>query len=310
MNNTTGTTKAHGAKTLFWYLRIFTTMGICAGATATLWYQFINKMFPLAISPYGGVSRPYNELAVVWGISTLIVVAPIFFVFITLLRKAIARDEIELHTGMRQWVSFIFMFIVFTVIVSDLVTAMYFVLNGDYSTRFFLKVFTVLTIAGWLLAYTGLELYSKDALVNSALPRRMGAASVLAIIVSMGVGFTLIDSPLYARAKTFDAQRVSDIQQTQFGIRNYYDKHQKLPASLDELREEGMVGKYTIEDPATEKQYDYRIIDEQSYELCADFTTDNHDEEQRGYRRGPYGESLLHAAEHTCFEQNVQERHR
>ncbi len=35
--------KSYGAKMLFWYLRLFFTMGFSAAATATLWYQFINN---------------------------------------------------------------------------------------------------------------------------------------------------------------------------------------------------------------------------------------------------------------------------
>ena len=317
MDSTNTANKAYGAKLLFWYLRVFFAMGFCACATGTLWYQFINKWFPLQISPYGGVFRPYADRAVIWGISTLFIIGPILFVFAAMLREAIKRNEVELHRGVRQWLTYVFLFIVVTVMVGDLITAVYYVLNGDYSTRFFLKVFTVLAISGWLISYVWLDIRSEDGLAGSALPRRMGIASAIVMLASLGVGFTLIDSPMLARAKAFDNQRASDIQQLQGGVQNYFNRYQRMPESLEELREEGMIRIYALEDPDTGEPYEFRVVNEQNpptgrrpirYEICAVFTTDNRDEEEEFYGpRGPYGSSFLHGAERTCFEQNIQE---
>jgi hypothetical protein len=71
------------------------------------------------------------------------------------------------------------------------------------------------------------------------------------------------------------------------------------------------VRKNALTDPQSSAPYEYRIIDDQSYELCAVFTTDNRDEEEQnlGYyeARGPYGTRYLHGAERACFTQNVRE---
>lgn len=308
MDSTDTANKAYGAKLLFWYLRAFFALALCASATGTLWYQFINKWYPLQISPYGRVYRPYTDWAVIWGISTLVIIAPILFVVVAILREAVKRNEVELHRGVRQWLSYVFLFIVVAVMVGDLVAAVYYLLNGDYSTRFFLKVFTVLAISGWVFSYVWLDIRSENALANSALPRRMGIASAIVMLISVGVGFTLIDSPMLARAKAFDTQRASDIQRLQGGVQNYFNKYQRMPESLEELREEGMVRKFVLEDPDSGEPYEFRIIDEQRYEICAIFTTDNRDEEEEFYQpRGPYESSFLHGAERTCFEQNIRE---
>ena len=309
--------KAYGAKLLFWYLRAFFAMGLCASATVTIWYQFVNKWFPLQILPFGGVNRPYSDWAVIWGISTLLIVGPLLFVVAAMLREAIKRNEVELHRGVRQWVSYVFLFIVVTVIVSDLVTAVYYVVNGDYSTRFFLKVFIVLTISGSLFSYLWLDIRSEDGLAGSALPRKMGIASAVVMLTSLIGGFTVIDSPWLARAKAFDNQRASDIWQLQGGVQNYFNRYLRAPESLEELREEGMIRIYALQDPGTGEPYEFRVVDEQNpptrprpitYEICAIFTTDNRDEEQESYRpRGPFGSSFLHGAERTCFEQSIQD---
>lgn len=304
--------KAYGAKLFFWYLRVFFAMGLCALATGTIWYQFINKHHPLQITPHGGVNRPFDSFAVIWGIATIAILAPILFFFGSSLRRAIRRDEVELNRGVRQWLSYIFLLLVVTVMLSDLVTAVIYLLNGDYSVRFFLKVIVIFAIAGWLFAYLWQDITSKDALAGSRLPRTMGLVSALVMLLSIGAGFTLIDTPMLARAKAFDNRRVSGIQELQFGVQNHHRRFGKLPESLEALRDaDGMVRKHALADPQSGVPYEYRVIDDLNYEICAVFTTDNRDTEESEYGyydvRGPYGTRYLHGAERTCFTQNVRE---
>jgi len=304
--------KSYGAQLLFWYLRLFFTMGFSAAATATLWYQFINKLFPLEVALYGrGVTRPYDERAVIWAISSLVILAPTFYVFAAILRKAIGRNEVELNRGVRQWATYIFLSIVAAIMLGDMITAVRYVLNGDYTTRFVLKVLTILVITGWLFSYVWLEIRSKDAFATSRLPRRMGITSAIVMLMSVATAFTLIDSPALAREKSFDRQREYDIQMLQYSVRNFYERHARMPESLEELHEEGYVHKRTMEDPKTGDVYAYRIVNEKEFEICATFATDNREDDKGNFRAyrptGPYGGSYRHGAEHTCFTQNASE---
>ena len=296
--------KSYSPKILFWYLRLFFTMGFAASATATLWYQFINKFFPLEVGLYygGGVNRPYNERAVIWAISALVVLAPTFYVFAAILRKAIARHEVEFDRGVRQWTSYFFLFIVMAVMLGDMITAVRYVLNGDYTARFFLKVLTILVITGWLAAYVWLDLRSKDALATSTIPRRMGIASATVIVISVAAAFTLIDSPALAREKAFDRQREYNMASLQYSVRNFYSRHARMPESLEELHEDGYVNRRVTQDPATGDVYAYRIVNEVEFELCATFATDNREDDDEFYRAtGPHGGAFMHGDEHTCF---------
>ncbi len=290
--------KSYGAKMLFWYLRLFFTMGFSAAATATLWYQFINKLFPLEVALYGGgVNRPYDERAVIWAISSLFILAPTFYVFAAILRKAIGRNEVELDRGVRQWTSYLFLCIVAAIMLGDMITAVRYVLNGDYTTRFFLKVLTILVITGWLFSYVWLELRSKDALAASSLPRTMGITSAVVMVISVAAAFTLIDSPALAREKSFDRQREYNLASLQYSVRNFYSRHARMPESLEALHEDGYVDRRAMEDPATGDVYAYRIVNEEEFELCATFATDNREDDDglpRGYRAtGPYALGLI-----------------
>ena len=304
--------KSYGAQLLFWYLRLFFTMGFSAAATATLWYQFINKLFPLEVVLYGrGVTRPYDERAVIWAISSLVILAPTFYVFAAILRKAIGRNEVELDRGVRQWATYIFLSIVAAIMLGDMITAVRYVLNGDYTTRFFLKVLTILVITGWLFSYVWLELRSKDAFATSTLPRTMGITSAIVMFISVAAAFTLIDSPALAREKSFDRQREYDMQVLQYSVRNFYERHARMPESLEELHGEGYVHKRAMEDPKTGDVYAYRIVNEEEFEICATFATDNREDDEGNYPAyrsiGPYGASYRHGAEDTCFTQRARE---
>ncbi len=67
--------------------------------------------------------------------------------------------------------------------------------------------------------------------------------------------------------------------------------------------------KRTMEDPKTGDVYAYRIVNEEGFEICATFATDNREDDEgysRAYRpTGPYGRSFRHGAEHTCFTQKA-----
>ena len=75
------------------------------------------------------------------------------------------------------------------------------------------------------------------ALAAKSLPRQMGIVSAVVMVVSIIVGFTLIDSPALARARAIDNQRAFHVQHLQSAVRGYYRKYEKLPESLAVLRE-------------------------------------------------------------------------
>ena len=297
--------KAHGAKVLFWYLRLYFTIGFVAVSTGSLWYQFINKLVPLQIAPYGGVGRGLSQREAVWAMAAILVVGPAMFASAVVIRNAIRRDEIELGRGVRQWVSYMFLFYVAAIALGDLVTVLRYLLTGDYSLRFFLKSLTILVITGWIFIYVWTGLRAKDALLASLFPRAMGLATAGALVASIVGGFFIIDSPTRARAKAFDRQRVYDLGQVHRAVMQHYTIHDTLPQSLAALQESGLVVERAVTDPKSGEPYEYRVINEIHYEICALFTTENREEDADTDYAGRGARPFLHGPERTCFEQAV-----
>lgn len=120
-------------------------------------------------------------------------------------------------------------------------------------------------------------------------------------IGALGYGFSEIPSPIDQRARNYDMQRVSDLQAIKSQIYTYQDTHSQLPESLDSLATKGSVAPLRKIDPETNVPYEYRKINDETYELCATFTTDSKDAQEYANSYMYYEEDFYHGVGRTCF---------
>ncbi|MBN1779058.1 MAG: hypothetical protein JW816_02460 [Candidatus Buchananbacteria bacterium] len=291
----------HGAKTLFWYFSLFWTMAITAFSVGAIWFQLINKFFPMEVN-YLLIRNAFSQTAIKSAIAALIVGAPVFFLFTWLIRKSIKKEEIKLKSGARMWIGYLILFIVVATAVGDIITIVWKFLNGDFTSRFLLKSLVILAITGWTFIYFWLSLKSDDGLKNSKLPRMFVITSAVAVIISLIIGFTLIDSPATARAKSYDLTRENDLRNISSSVDNYFNQSGKLPASLEDLKPiEGAT------DPITHQPYRYKTLSDTQYQLCATFQTDNQlttgEKTTQVYNQN----NFLHSQGEQCFDLKVND---
>ena len=118
---------------------------------------------------------------------------------------------------------------------------------------------------------------SPRALISIAL-----SVVVLAVIVA---AVLLLDSPAQARLARLDERRMSDLREVANLIDVYWTREGQLPASLSELADD--VGHFAeLVDPETGDSYEYRVVDEDSYELCATFATEDVASDRDPYFQG------------------------
>ncbi len=122
---------------------------------------------------------------------------------------------------------------------------------------------------------------------------------VLAVIV---VAVLMLDSPAQERLNRLDERRMSDLREIANAVDVYWTQNGMLPNSLDDLAdEEGYFAE--LVDPVTGAAYDYRVMDEDSYELCATFDT-----EDAANDRDPYFKDLWHRGiGRQCFTLTAQD---
>ena len=248
-------------KDFFLHLGATVALYIAAIALMNLAFTTINSVFPDALGYY------FDADSIVWPISILIVLTPLLYVIEWTISKDVQKMPEKINLAIRRWRIYLTLFLTGAAIVGDLIALINTYLNGEISSRFIYKVLVVLIVSGVIFAY---YLISKGGLksVWQKTLTWIGAALVLIAIIA---GFVVVGSPSTRRAIRFDEQRVSDLQNIQYLITNYWQTAGKLPQDLPTLNDP-ITNAVVPKDPETGNIYLYRITDKTSFELCANFS--------------------------------------
>jgi hypothetical protein len=106
-------------------------------------------------------------------------------------------------------------------------------------------------------------------------------------------GLLIIGTPSEERRRQLDNRRIDELRDVADAMDTYWTRHAALPASLEELsRERGIV--IDPRDPETGQLYEYRILGQHTYELCACFSAAEED-------RTLYEGFWAHSTGRQCF---------
>ena len=140
--------------------------------------------------------------------------------------------------------------------------------------------------------------------MNGSLGKRILVVATSVVVVSVIAGIIIIGSPTEGRFQQLDSGRISDLRRIMAASDLYWSRNERLPSSLEELAEDPRTVVNTI-DPGSAESYGYRVLDEDTYELCATFDRGSAD---------PTGRSVAdfwrHAAGRQCFELEVDKTRR
>lgn len=93
-------------------------------------------------------------------------------------------------------------------------------------------------------------------------------------VVTLTFGFKEIDTPVVARDKLLDQQRIMDISNLKLDIEDFNYQNYRLPSSLSEVKPRLYTTTTKREDPATQQPYEYQKVSDTGYKLCAMFDRD------------------------------------
>jgi Domain of unknown function (DUF5671) len=291
------------ARETFLYLLLFTTLYVAAFNMGVLVFQYIDSAFPDAASPYYAV---ISRQVIRWSLSALLVAFPVFLYLSTVVGAAIRKDPVKRRSHVRRWAMYLTVFIAASILLGDVTTLVYNALGGELTTRFVLKVLTIAAMTGAILGYYLADLKLEDtkpevsAADDSRRQRLYGGLAVIAVLAVSIVGFVMIGAPGAERSRRMDAQQVSDLRQISNLVTVYFGRHQRLPVSLDELAREG--GLSLAAGPSPVHRYEYRVVDEKTYELCADFQWASDDVTSPNWA----GDFWTHGRGRQCFRPEVK----
>ncbi len=229
---------------------------------------------PLAYwgDPYGGSVR--------FAMAILIVLVPTTILLFRLIRGSIEKDPSKANIWVRRWALMLTLFIAGAAILIDLVIVLNTFLSGEIGIRFFLKAAVVLLIALGVFLHFLADIKGYW-IVNVKKANLVGAGAGLVAIASIVAGFAIFGSPGHVRDLRFDAQKVSDLQNLQYQVINFWQTKERFPASLDELNDPLSYNMVPV-DPENGDPYTYSVTGPLTFELCGVFNAETPDTEGRG----------------------------
>lgn len=292
------------AKNFVLQLGALVSLYVLLSALITVVFGLINIAIPDAAEGYYAYESAQNGVR--FGIAMLIVFLPTYLV-LTRAVNNIRRNERGVYLTLTKWLIYLSLFVGGVILLGDLVAVIWSFLNGELTTRFLLKALTMLVVIGAAVGY-----YILDARnywnTHEMYSKLCGLIAALVGIVVIGAGFFSIDTPNEVREKRIDEQQVQDLQDIQHHVENHYQQNGELPEEID--------GLYTATNMPTASEernaYQYRITDNQTYELCAEFAFPSERTESASYVRPPtrdeypaYNYNWEHDAGDVCFTRTV-----
>jgi hypothetical protein len=258
------------ARDAFLYVVLFSTLYVSAFNLGKVVFEFINRAFrDLAFQSDAG----FALTGLRWSIASLIVATPVFLFVSSRVQGAIRQDPAKRGSKVRRWLTYLTLAVASGIVIGDFITLVYYVLAGELSSRFLLKVATVAAIAGGVFFFYlwDLKIDKKGSGGMSASPRTiLGVIFGTTTAAAVAGGLLLVGSPGEARLKRLDDQRVADLRRISSAVALYRTRTGTLPASLDAVRTQG-AWRTPPRDPETDQAYEYRVLVDNRYELCATF---------------------------------------
>ena len=274
-------------------------------ALYTLVVSLLNLLFTIINTIYPQINYGYNYFgsqSISWPVATLVIFFPIFILLMWLMEKEYRVEPERQNTGIHKWLTYITLFISGLVMAGDLITVLYYFLDGqELTTGFVLKVLVLLVIAGSVFTYYISDIRGKLTSKSRIFWRIFAGVIILGSIVW---GFAVLGSPATQRLYKYDEQKVNKLTGINSEIANYYSAKGVLPRTLADIT---AVSHYlTVTDSQTGKPYEYEKKNDTTYNLCAEFNkASNEKDKSKPTFQYPYGVSWTHPAGRYCFPQTV-----
>jgi hypothetical protein len=267
-------------------------------------FTVIEKAYPKIVSGYDYYSGYSPSIS--WPVSMLIVLFPVFIVVMCFLEKSYHKDPEKRDLAVHKWLTYITLATGGVVLMGDLITVLYYFIDGQELTAGFLaKVFSVLVITSVVFLYYLAD--ARNTLTPSKKKLWLGVSTIV-VVGSVVWGFSVLGSPRTQQLFKYDQQKVSDLQNINSQVANFYSSNGLLPKTVEETYN----GNYYVPkiDPQSQKPYQYQKMTDITYQLCAEFNKASNDKMSPAslYVDLYYGgtsTSWTHPAGHYCFTETI-----
>ncbi|UPA21992.1 DUF5671 domain-containing protein [Candidatus Peribacteria bacterium] len=275
-------TDGGGARDAFFHLLTFVSLYTTVISTIILFFTYINHLFPDAALEQYPTDTTWMGSTIRWSIAAIIVSYPLFIWISRILVKEMSTHTEKAVSGVRRWLTYFTLFVTASALMGDVITLIFYLLEGELSIRFLLKVFVVLAVAGTVFLYYFLSLRTQPKTTQASGLNKLFLTIATAIVgVAVVWGIVLAGSPGAERERKFDDRRVEDLRAIQNEITNiaYGNKPIRpdapvvaIPKTLQEISDQAVYQKLNLTDPETGASYIYNVQSATKYQLCATFS--------------------------------------
>lgn len=147
------------AKDFFLHLLSIVTLYVSAISLGTVLFQVINLYIPDVV----GNDGYYPSVSVVKdtlrnALSLVIVFFPVYLGTVMYLTKMYVQDPLKRDLRVRKWLIYFTLFAAIIIILSSLASLVHTLLGGELTSRFVLKVLTIMGISAGVLGYYGMDI--------------------------------------------------------------------------------------------------------------------------------------------------------
>ena len=139
-------------KDVFVHLLTMITLYVSVASFLVLLFQYANLLLPDPLER-GYYQRIGIYQAIRWSIASLIILFPTYILTSWFLNKAYIVVPARRNLRIRKWLIYFTLFVAALIILGDLVTLIFNLLQGELTARFVLKVAAVLFVAGSVFYY-------------------------------------------------------------------------------------------------------------------------------------------------------------
>ncbi len=283
----------HSAKITFFYLLSLFGLVFTALMSGMIVFQIINKFIPEAIN----YSSYFSAEQLRFAISAVIIATPVYYWMTFLIQKSLKSEELSKESQLRKWMTYIIIFVASIVIIVSLIGIINNYLSGALTSKIALKILTTILISGTVLSYYLYDL-KRTNFEKNVVVKIYFWSSLFFVLVVLVAGFLVTDSPAQVRKMKHDSQIVRSFDRARYAIEDYVRENKTLPKKISDMDNFLMSdNRFKIGD------FEYKVVNQNTYELCADFETNNKDNSSLVNRY--IEKEWLHDRGHQCFQKTI-----
>ncbi len=227
-------------------------------------FMAIDKSFPDALN-VNNYYNPNSDLASF--VSVLLVTFPLYLSLAWVKFKNFQKLQIVKKAF--EYGIYLTIFFTGLFIVGSLIAVIYNFLLGDLTVAFLLKILVVAitSVLLFLYSYFSLKRYSQDfGNFGKALPKIATIGSIFLVLLAIVYSIYVIGSPMMMRKRKFDNLRLQNVSEIQNQILNFWQRENKLPDTLENIKDDMQYNFTALKDPKTKVAYKYEIIEQSKFE--------------------------------------------